>query len=762
MLRNGTGSLLNDWAAPRTISVVINTCNRANSLRKTIEALLHEADERVEIIVVNGPSTDHTDEVISDFRDKIKALKCDAFNLSVSRNIGIAAASGEVIAFIDDDAFPEPYWIDRLLAAYDSEDVGAVGGHVFDHTGIDFQCTYIICDRFGSAWPKETNDPSNLYSFPRAFRFSALIGTNCSFRRDVLLRVGGFDEEYEYFLDETDVCVRVVDAGYRIIQRADAYVHHKFLPSHMRNATKATVHHYPILKNTLYFALKYASPYVGVEAALTHGENVYAAHLRDAKWFVEHGELPPAKLRDLPGVYARAQADALARYQQGTSKHLSKDTLATFSSDFLPVTPLLPVSDRLGIVLLCRQYDAVDSGIARFVRDQAEALSQLGHNVHVLTLTQGESTVDWEAGVWVHRLKAGWYTDQDESLPCRINESQWCYSRTMLDEVRRISRRHPIDIVEAPIWDNESIAFAHTSEFPLVVSLQTSMAIALESHPEWRENNELMRTYVLPSITTENYILERCDGVRGISSAIVEEIEQRNGIAIDRAKVHICPLGFKDRYKAAFSAQRRTSSSVYFLGRLELRKGIDTLLEAIPRVLQVVPDAQFYIAGDNSIAMPGSSHTFQSHFEKEHPELLTSVHFLGRIDDKRADQLFAESSVFVAPSRFESFGIIYVEAMMFGTPIVATRVGGIPEVVGNGEAAVLIASEDSTELSDALVRLLTRCEEARKLGENGRRLYDLRYTPAAASDKLLRSYADVLGKKRKQGSIGRMNSSAAA
>jgi len=139
------------WIKPKTLSVVINTCNRADSLDKTIQSLFQQASANLEIIAVNGPSIDHTDKILQKYCETIKIRQCSEFNLSISRNIGIAASAGDVIAFIDDDAFPEPYWAQRLLNAYVDEDVGGAGGFVFDQTGVDYQTKYILCDRFGSA-----------------------------------------------------------------------------------------------------------------------------------------------------------------------------------------------------------------------------------------------------------------------------------------------------------------------------------------------------------------------------------------------------------------------------------------------------------------------------------------------------------------------------------------------------------------------------------------------------------------------------------
>ena len=104
-----------------------------------------------EVVVVNGPSTDDTAAVLEEWGPAIKRLDCPVLNLSVSRNIGIAAAAGDIVGFIDDDAVPHPDWLDRILAPYRDPRVGAVGGHTVDNTGRRYQARKILCDRFGNA-----------------------------------------------------------------------------------------------------------------------------------------------------------------------------------------------------------------------------------------------------------------------------------------------------------------------------------------------------------------------------------------------------------------------------------------------------------------------------------------------------------------------------------------------------------------------------------------------------------------------------------
>jgi len=92
----------------KSVSIIINTYNRANSLSNALSSLKFLNYSKFEVIVVNGPSTDNTGKVLKKFGNDIKIGNCSERNLSVSRNIGIGIAAGEIVAFLDDDAIPEP------------------------------------------------------------------------------------------------------------------------------------------------------------------------------------------------------------------------------------------------------------------------------------------------------------------------------------------------------------------------------------------------------------------------------------------------------------------------------------------------------------------------------------------------------------------------------------------------------------------------------------------------------------------------------
>ena len=106
-------------------SVICNTYNRAKCLRVLLRALEFQTYPDFEVIVVNGPSTDDTEAVLGEYAGRVRAYSCPKTNLSMSRNIGIAAAAGDVCTFIDDDGVPEPRRLDEMKAGFTGPDIAA-------------------------------------------------------------------------------------------------------------------------------------------------------------------------------------------------------------------------------------------------------------------------------------------------------------------------------------------------------------------------------------------------------------------------------------------------------------------------------------------------------------------------------------------------------------------------------------------------------------------------------------------------------------
>src|SRR5689334_302599 len=116
-----------------TVSIIVITRNRPTLLRYCLEHILAQLYPHKEIIVVDSSSDDESGRVVAQYPDvRSVRLRGQRNNMPQARNAGIAISSGEIIAFIDDDAMAEPGWLDTLVDSYQDETVGAVGGRVIE------------------------------------------------------------------------------------------------------------------------------------------------------------------------------------------------------------------------------------------------------------------------------------------------------------------------------------------------------------------------------------------------------------------------------------------------------------------------------------------------------------------------------------------------------------------------------------------------------------------------------------------------------
>jgi glycosyltransferase involved in cell wall biosynthesis len=155
---------------------------------------------------------------------------------------------------------------------------------------------------------------------------------------------------------------------------------------------------------------------------------------------------------------------------------------------------------------------------------------------------------------------------------------------------------------------------------------------------------------------------------------------------------------------------------VLYVGRLDRVKGVPLLLETAHFVVEKVPEVKFVLAG------AGHPNLSRSEIDRliSCYHLGQNIELLGHVSHEKLDEWYRKAAVCVVPSHYESFGIAALEPMGFGLPIVSTDVGGLPEIVLDGETGVLVSPGNSRELAQALLRLLADHNLRAKLAQSGK------------------------------------------
>lgn len=718
------------------ISVVINTYNRAESLKITLESLRYQTDSDFEVVVVNGPSTDGTKEVLKNYEKAIKIIDCPQRNLSVSRNLGIEASSGDIVAFIDDDGIADPNWIKELKNAYDSEYIGGAGGLVYDHTGLQLQYEYSACDRKGDT-DFNIEPPFDDYNRLNSDKFIYLQGTNCSFRKKCLEEINGFDEEFEYYLDEVDVALRIIEKGYSLKPLDNAIVHHKYIKSFLRNEKRVVTNPYSTVKNKYYFALKNARTETEKEA--------YIKTLK--KWVMEVNIGGESNYRD--GKLTKEQLDiyqeeVIKAVKDGSERSLqSPKTRKLIIQDietFLPFKTIISKEKRLKICYVSKEYPPHNfGGIGRYTYDLATTFAKNGHEVHVITESIDQDTVDFEEGVWVHRLVSRLYE------PYKNYSLGWNYSlayRNFL-EVERINKQGKVDIVNGPIWLSETSFLNSSGNYPTLVTLMTTQKILNQMKIE---KNIAVSDFENKLMKYENISLKQHKYVHAISNSIKRNCSEYIN---ENANIYISPLGCRDMNYKYLSNKDENKIIIFCAGRLEHRKGTDLLLEAAERILseeKYKGRVKFVFAGKDGINIEtGISYTKEFLLKNKYDKnIVENVEFLGEVTENELMQNYKNADICCTPSRYESFGIVLLEGMSFEKPIIASDCGGMIDIIVDGVNGFLFKQEDVEALTETIKKLLDAPELRKNIGKNARNGYELNYDLNAVYHSLYKIYSEII------------------
>jgi glycosyltransferase involved in cell wall biosynthesis len=373
-----------------------------------------------------------------------------------------------------------------------------------------------------------------------------------------------------------------------------------------------------------------------------------------------------------------------------------------------------------------------EGGIGTYTQTLGRGLAGCGHEVHVLT--QGLCPPAADGPVNVRFVSTRHLPLVDRVFPGA--GACWRVAR----ELRRLSHEQKLDVIEIANWEGYGLLHLKTARLPTVVRLYTSSKEAQEidggaakRFERWDVHRERWQARMTDLLVTHSAAHRR---------RMVDEI----GIPADR--IRLVPLGVP--VDPAFVRPPRSPGppTVVYLGRLEHRKGTVALLQAVPKVLERVPDAKFVLIGADRPHAPGGR-THADYLAQDFPATVRqAVTLAGRLPDAEVDRRLQTADLFVAPSRYESFGLIFAEAMRWGTPVIGTTAGGIPEVVEHEKSGWLVPPESPDELAAAIVRLLSNPDLRATLGAAGRRRAEAEFSTATMVRRMEAVYAEAIARKR--------------
>ncbi|MDD4939406.1 MAG: glycosyltransferase family 4 protein [Candidatus Omnitrophica bacterium] len=399
----------------------------------------------------------------------------------------------------------------------------------------------------------------------------------------------------------------------------------------------------------------------------------------------------------------------------------------------------------LNICIISREYPVETGwgGIGNYTYYLAHALSATGCEVHVITQSLDIDKDYLDGKVYVHRVA------HKTILPLKGNLRELClrleYGRTVYIKLKEIMKKFRIDIVEAPNLSAEGFFYSLFRKTPLVTRLHTHFSEVIEfSH--WPKTIDRHLSCLLEEAAILRSDLVTCS-TRFHAETVFGEIGP------SKQKIEIIPLGVPlPQINEDYKHREGRSPVVLFVGRLEKRKGAHILIKAIPHVLKKCPEATFNIIGRDTflsrdaISFSGDeSISFKLKLIDQIPdEFRKNVNFLGHVERQDLNKYYNDCDIFVAPSLYESFGLIYIEAMAHAKPVIGCGVGGVPEVIEDGVSGILVPPEDHISLAKNIMALIGNNALRKSLGEKAREKVENSFTDTVMAERTLNAYKKIL------------------
>ncbi len=388
----------------------------------------------------------------------------------------------------------------------------------------------------------------------------------------------------------------------------------------------------------------------------------------------------------------------------------------------------------MNILFLSRDYPpSLIGGVGIYVYEISHLLAKMGHQVYVLSQADEFACEYEDKGVHVFRVKPAKFNFLNpirKEIKGFLERLEYSYS--ISKKIKEINKRYKIDIIESCEARAEGFWFYIFRNRPfLVIKLHTpeSIVFKLDLVPKSLD-------YSLIKLLEECWI-RRAKQIIGLSKSVVD-------LTLDYFKIHsnnfpIVPNPIDiEMFKPDENNKIFKEPIILYVGRLEFRKGVHVLIRSIPLVLEQFPEAKFLFIGDDCGMKPYLLSKVNE------LKLNNNVFFINQIPRNRLVKYYQQSTICVIPSLWENHPYVILEAMACGKPVVATKVGGIPEIIQDKIDGILVPAGSPVALSEGIINLLKNKNLRETLGKNARRKMEDIYSPYEVARKTSTIYKTLM------------------
>jgi len=341
-------------------------------------------------------------------------------------------------------------------------------------------------------------------------------------------------------------------------------------------------------------------------------------------------------------------------------------------------------------------------GIGTYTYNMAGALTEMGHAVHVITSTLKADHSYKDNGVWVHRIHSRPF------MPIELSQLKYSYF-----VARKISGINcTFDIVQSSEYAGEALWYSFQKKYPLITRLATPFFqlrklngrffFGLRPFSNWMEKKQTFQSNGI--FTSTN----------ALAKVVVDEWDiDISGVEVIPNSVDISRVIRLGNNKPAPDGLGNLDYLLYF-GRLEERKGVNVLADALPAVLNQFPGIHMVFVGADC-GYRGA--TMKEYIKTKSGDYINRVKFYDNLPHEDLFPVVRSAKISILPSLWEAFGFVCVEAMALGCPVIAGGGSGFAEIIEDNISGYLVEPGNSELLAERITRCLENEEELRRISE---------------------------------------------
>lgn len=391
---------------------------------------------------------------------------------------------------------------------------------------------------------------------------------------------------------------------------------------------------------------------------------------------------------------------------------------------------MLDCSHKTKVLMLTWEFPPnIIGGLARHVHGLSDALSEQGFEIHIIT-TLKDGLVPYEKvnDLHIHRVKP--YHEVDHDFITWIAG----LNLAMIEKAKVLALNYEFEVIHAHDWlvGAAGMTLKEGMAIPLITTIHAT---------ESGRNNGIYTDMQKFIHEKERLLIHTSNHIIVCSDYMIEEIQ--NLFVLEDDKMSMIPNGIEEPYgfipegilhKLPIDSSKKM---IFSIGRMVKEKGFDTLIDAALVLKEIDPEVYFVIAGKGPMLD-------EYRRKVEELKLESTVIFVGFISDEERNAFFAECEFTVFPSRYEPFGIVALESLIFGKPTIVSNVGGLKGIIEHMRTGLLMEPGVPSSFVEQASILLNDESLSKTIGLAGKKLVKDMYSWNHIASETKHVYGKVL------------------